>query len=112
MYEGLLSFLTPLINCIIYLYTFSNYIQESIQTIRYLGLGVDSSLFLYSFFGYILIFLYLFSAHLWGGVGVNKNFNLKHIDKQYILGDSILLVTLGIKKQSVLWYYYFMHYTI
>ena len=111
IYESLFTLLTPIISCITYLYTFGNYIQESLQVTKYLNLGPHSSIFLYSFFGYILIFLYLFSTHLWGSVGVTKNFNLKHISK-YMLGDSILLVALGKKRWSILWYYYFIHYTL
>lgn len=107
----LLIVLVPVISCILYIYILGNYIQESLWVIGYLSLGADLLTLSYSFFGYVLIFLYFFSTYLWGGVALSKNFNLKHAFSNVVAGSSCL-VFLVVKKRYLLWYYYFLYYII
>lgn len=102
--------LVPVISCILYIYMLGSCIQESLWVLGYLSLGAGLLTLSYSFFGYILIFLYFFSTHLWGGVVLSKNFNLKHVSGGVV--GSNCLVSLLVKKRYLLWYYYFLYYII
>ena len=67
--------------------------------VTYLGLGRSFITLSCSFFGYLLIFLYLFSTHLWQSVLLTKNFNLKYILNTKIVQEYSFLVTLVAKKK-------------
>ena len=107
----IMVFLTPVIGCSIYGGILVQYIWEVVWQ-YYLGVGkllIPSS---YKFFGYLLIFLYLFSAYLWDSVVLTKNFNLKHIPGSRVPGSLDCIILLITKKKYIFWYYYFIYYII
>ena len=111
-YWVILVILTPVISYFIYIYTGMGYIFKGIW-VFYLSLGKFSTTLSCSFFVYLLIFLYLFSTHLWQSVLLTKNFNLKHISgSTIVVKDYNFLVSLVSKKKHILWYYYFIYYII
>ena len=81
-----------------YIYAGVEYIFRGVW-VTYLSLGRSLITLSCSFFGYLLIFLYLFSAHLWQSVLLTKNFNLKHIINTKVVQDYSFLVSLVAKKK-------------
>lgn len=106
----LVIMLTPIIGYSLFLYMFGKYIWKSLLLGYFYFLGGFLT-FSYSFFEYLLIFLYFFSAGLWGGVILNKNFNLKHLSNNGV-GSYCLFVSLAVKNKYTCWYYYFIYYII